>query len=253
MTDLATTCRVLCHVLNHPGSAADALAAQKMGLSLAAMERCVRELVKAGMLMPGSTSPFEDTAGDFEPGPLALMLLASVQDNYPIARVASPVLRALAAATGERVVLNAYVPSLRAAVCVAMQPGTQPLQYHVDVGEVKSLHAGASGKAVLAQLSDAEVDACLAIPLRKVTPLTTVDIPTLRREVEEIRRAGFAVSKGQRIEGAVGLAAVVVMPGGAPGSLVITVPEHRFNDAMLPSLRAQIVACADQLACMFRA
>lgn len=253
MADLVSVFRVMCYALEHPCADHDSEAAQQLDLSPALVERCLRDLLKAGLLTLDATYRFTSERRIFQPGPRALQLTAAVAANYPITRIADPVLRELANATGERAVLNAYVPSLKAVVCVAMQQGPCPLQYDVEVGEVKALHAGASGKVVLARLSLSEIETILASRLERVTDNTEINVVSLRAELEVIQQQGYALSRGQRIEGAIGIAASLSMPGGAPGSLVLTIPEHRFQEDSVTLISAKIIESARKLEQLFTA
>ena len=243
--------KVMNYALDHPCEEHDSQMAQQLKLSPVVIERCLSELLQAGLLTADSASCFSPDRRAFQPGPLALQLGAAIAANYPIARIADPVLRELAYATGERAVLNVYVPSLKSVVCVAMQQGSHPLQYDVDVGEVKALHAGASGKVVLARLSPSEIEIILASTLERVTDKTDVNAASISLEIDKIRRQGYAVSRGQRIVGAVGVATSLLMPGGVPGSLVLTIPEYRFQVASSALIHEKIILSARKLEQLF--
>jgi IclR family KDG regulon transcriptional repressor len=76
-----------------------------------------------------------------------------------------------------------------------------------EVGMRLPLLAGAGGKALLAQLPDAEIDQILASnELRKLTPLTCVDKNEYRRSVMHVREEGVALDMGEYIEGVVAFA-----------------------------------------------
>jgi IclR family acetate operon transcriptional repressor len=253
LTDLLSVMRVMRFALENPCEQHDSKMAQQLKLSSVVIERYLSELLQAGLLTADSASRFRPERRVFQPGPLALQMAAAVAANYPVARIAAPVLRELADATGERAVLNVYVPSLKSVVCVAMQQGSHPLQYDVDVGEVKALHAGASGKVVLARLSPSEIKTVLESTLEQVTDRTDINAASISLEIDEIRRQGYAVSRGQRIHGAVGVATSLLMPGGLPGSLVLTIPEYRFQEDSSAMICEKIILSAQKLEQLFAA
>ena len=79
----------------------------------------------------------------------------------------------------------------------------------VPIGRLFPLHAGASSKAFLAFLPEAERERFFAEHTRlpALTERTVVDERALRAELEEIRAAGFASSLGERQPGAASVAA----------------------------------------------
>ena len=76
--------------------------------------------------------------------------------------------------------------------------------------ELSDLYAGATFKALLAQLSDKELNFVLDnVSLSAETSSTIVDKHVLRAQLDEIRHAGVCVTRGERITGTVCIAAPV--------------------------------------------
>jgi DNA-binding IclR family transcriptional regulator len=88
---------------------------------------------------------------------------------------------------------------------------------------------GASGKAILAALPEAELAEYLSrAALTPLTSATIIDAVELQRQVRAARASGVASSRGERIPGAVGVAAPVFGPSGrVVGSVLVTIPEFR--------------------------
>ena len=85
----------------------------------------------------------------------------------------------------------------------------------VKVGAAYPLHAGASSKALLAFLPADEIDDYLRrSELDALTTETITDGTILRRELDQIRQQGFAVSLGERQAGAGSVAAPVLNDRG---------------------------------------
>jgi DNA-binding IclR family transcriptional regulator len=83
-------------------------------------------------------------------------------------------------------------------------------------------------------MSDDGVRRVLARKLNPVTTDTVVDPATLRAQLARVRKAGYAVSFGERPEGAVGIAAPILdTVGVAAGSVQLTIPKHRFKPELL--------------------
>ena len=74
------------------------------------------------------------------------------------------------------------------------------------------------------------------------------DPGALKAQIAGIRVAGYAVSKGERLAGSVGIAAPVqAQDGRVYGSLLLTVPEFRFSPDDEEGLASTVLAYAGRL------
>ncbi len=117
----------------------------------------------------------------------------------------------------------------------------------VPLGLLFPLHAGASSKAMLAFLPEADVDRALRAPLPALTGSTLTDARVLREELLEVRAQGFATSAGERQAGAASVAAPIFDHRGRPvAAISICGPAERFGHrvtevgAALPSITARV-------------
>lgn len=144
----------------------------------------------------------------------------------------------------ETVSLSCVVAGMR--VCVQEFPSPQPLRHVHDIGARGPLHAGASGKLLLAHLPEAERAALLARPLTRHTPRTIASPGRLEEECRAIRRQGWALSYGEETAGSVALA--VPVRHGSPASvaaLALFAPEARFDrDRDLDRWLRELTDCA---------
>lgn len=112
---------------------------------------------------------------------------------------------------------------------IGFQESRYELRYVLKVGSKFGLHVSALGKAVLAAIPPAEAARQLRLkPLRKVTPRSITDIPTLERQVEDIRRAGYTLVEGEGAEGVSALA-IAGFIGGEAFAICLTGPTERIN------------------------
>lgn len=66
-----------------------------------------------------------------------------------------------------------------------------------------------------------------------MTSNTITDMGVLKAELEQVSRQGYAVSLGERAEGAIGVSAPILEPGGrALAALSILGPAERVNDRL---------------------
>jgi len=92
------------------------------------------------------------------------------------------------------------------------------------------LHSTATGKAILAHLPPAEVEAYLERPLERVTPRTVVVADVLRAELEQVRRTGWSVEREETVVGYASVAAAVLGAGERPiAALSVTGPQQRLD------------------------
>lgn len=95
----------------------------------------------------------------------------------------------------------------------------QAIRYSAQIGTQRALYCTAHGKIALACMSAKELDAYLArTTLRAHTAKTIVDRAQLRKEVERIRKQGFAVSDEEFSTDAYGIS--VPLAAGTGGPLV---------------------------------
>lgn len=120
---------------------------------------------------------------------------------------------------------------------------THALRAVSEVGAAFPLHATANGKALLAAMAPADVDAALARGLPRLTSGTIVDPRRLRAELAEVVAAGVAFDHEEHTEGISAVGAAVVGPRGPILALSVPAPTERFTarrDHLVAALRAAV-------------
>lgn len=144
--------------------------------------------------------------------------------------VALPWLKELADATQETALFALYDPSRQEMMFAATVDSPHPIRQIRQIAEWLPVTAGATGLAILAFLPGAEQQAILARPLPALTPQTPTDRAELEQALARVRQQGYALTRGERTPGAVGVGAPVLGPAGRViGSVGITLPEQRFR------------------------
>ncbi len=137
-------------------------------------------------------------------------------------------------------------------VYVAQAPSRHSMRMFTEVGRRVPPHCTAVGKALLAQLPDAQVVAIVrrgGLPRRTKNTITTLD--GLTRELATVRRQGFAIDNGEQ---EVGVRCVAVALAGTSARIAISVsgPAPRMTkDAVrrtVPVLIRTATALATDLA-----
>lgn len=114
---------------------------------------------------------------------------------------------------------------------------SQPLRFVSRTGSRTPCYCVSSGKAILA-FSGAERFAEVArAGFRRFTERTIGSEAELRRELQRIRRRGYAISVGERIDEVSGVSAPVFgKDGGAAAAVGISGPTARFTKDRIPRL-----------------
>lgn len=184
----------------------------------------------------------------YRPGADLYRLATVVLRDGSFVDIARSGMRELTAETGESSCLNLLDPAREAFTVAAVEESSSPLQYVLDLGQWHPLHAGASGKAILAFAAPEIITRVLAAPLAQLTPATVRDPKLLERQLAEVRKQGYSISMGERLVGAVGIAAPIRDTGGfAVASVQVTIPEHRFDRRRQALIARHVMQAAERI------
>lgn len=224
------------------GDASVAQVAEKMKLPNSTAHRLLGLLVNTGLAERG------ERPGTYRVGLEFLRLGGLVVSKTEVTAVAEGFMQRIVDATGETCVLNLYVPSEQKAMVAKVIYGHHPLRFEQELFKTSPLVYGALSRGILAYLPDDVISEVLA--RHEASPITgrpLSDTRAVRRELATIRERGYAISRGQRIPGAVGLAAPVFRGGGVVvGSLCISLPETRFAETKEVKLAHALVEQASK-------
>ena len=113
------------------------------------------------------------------------------------------------------------------------------------IGRRSPLHCTATGKALIAHLSRAELRRLLGARLKRFTPHTICDWATLEAELAEVRRLGFALGHEELEPGLVAIAAPIYAIGGqTAGVLSVSGPSFRMTATATEAYAPHVVAAA---------
>lgn len=180
-------------------------------------------------------------------------LAASALDEMEMVSMATPVLEKLSHDTGESAHFATRVGD--AVVVLARTPGPGAFQLTERVGVVRPAYCTALGKVILAALSPEQLEHYLErVALEPLTPSTITDKDRLRRDIEEIRRAGIGFDDGE-FNSEVRCAAMPVhdFSGQVTGAIGISGPVWRLSIQGLQSRTRNLAAAAKSLSDAFGA
>lgn len=220
-----------------PGELGVSRIARELGLSKAVVHRILQTLVARGMVTLDQQSRL------YRLGPTTAALGARALRGSDLRAVAAKPLRQLQEETGETVTLTALVPGGRAYVDQIVS--THEVKMTVELGRRFPLHAGSSGKCVLAFLPEPEREAVLAGALAALTDSTRTDAESLRDELRTIRELGWSSSQGERQADAGSLASPLFgLDGDVRGSVSVCGPRSRFTPGFLDDCAPRVIRTA---------
>lgn len=212
-----------------------------LGLSPSTAHRLLSELVKADFVKHNPHSGRYSLSLEFLR--LAHLTIAHVS----LQQVALTHMRRLTDACNETSLLGVYDSMRQEMMFLAMIESSHPLRYSIDLNKWLPVHVGASGLAIMANLSSDEIS--MIIDRTRLAPLTSRSITEryrLEAELQKIRERGYAITRGQRTPDAVGLGAPVFGSNGEViGDICLTLPESRFDPASEKRIAELLMACAD--------
>jgi DNA-binding IclR family transcriptional regulator len=165
--------------------------ARELGVHKSSASRLLATLRGGGLVEVNVSS------GRLELGTGFLRLAARVGRRSDLAHIALPFLRELVTRSGETAYVSTRRGNFRAAIQEIESPN--PVRMVAGVGHLYPLHAGAPGKVLLASLPDAEVGELLKLVPRGRGQQSAARI---RDELEQTRRAGYAISFEENIPNA---------------------------------------------------
>lgn len=213
--------------------------ARQLGIPKSSLHGILRTMVQRGWVEADATGT------RFGLGVRALQVGAAYLDADSAVGLLAGVLDGLAAEFGETVHLGRldgpYV------VYLAKRESVHPLRLFSAIGRRLPAHATALGKVLLAERSDAELDAILPDTLQALTTHTITDRAALDAQLAAVREQGYAVDHEENTDGIACFAVAVPQPGPATDAISISVPVARIRPDTAESMVAALRRAVTQL------
>jgi DNA-binding IclR family transcriptional regulator len=217
---------------------------EETGLPKPTVHRMLQQLDSAGMLQREGDGRHYSTG-------LRLRKLAGnllINNTYHGAR--RIVLRQLMEEVGESCNLTAFSGS--EVVYLDRVETAAPLRFYLHPGSRVPAHCSSSGKLFLSQMSPAQRRRLLAhAPLNRYTDKTETDPARLEKELEAIRRNGYAIDNEEFLPGLLCVAVLVPGPAGRSSNLAVALQAPIMRVTLdkalhfLPALQRAATALAD--------
>lgn len=224
--------------------------ARKTGISSSTAGRLMNDMKSLGMLNQDA-----DTRS-YMMGAKVLAWAGIYTVTTDIRSISLPVMVRLQEETRETISL--YVLEGNERVCVERLESPEAVRIVARIGRRIPLYAGSAGKVFLAFLSDARREEILnSVELIPMTRRTITDPDELKEDLGKIHRRGYAISKGEWILEAAGVAAPIFDQfGRVTAALTISGPAQRFTDKkideMIPLVKSGSEEISRELGYMFR-
>ncbi len=176
--------------------------ARRLGLPKSTVQRSLATLAELGWIRAHGQTQTRWALGE-----RVRSLSERVDDLGRLREAALPVLGQLNSDTLETIHLA--VVEARTMRLVERRDSKHPLRLVKPIGSRSPLHAGSTGKSVLAHLPEDEIEAYLSGELEASTSKTITDPDALRTKLKLIRELGYAVSDEELTEGIVSVAASI--------------------------------------------
>jgi DNA-binding IclR family transcriptional regulator len=214
--------------------------ALRVGLPRSTVQRIVSALAEEQFLIAASPR------SRVKLGPALIRLAqATKMDIGPIVR---PWLEKLCHSLQETVDLS--VLQGRNAVFLDQLPGSHRLRAVSAIGERFPLHCTACGKALLAAMTDAQLDSMLAkLELTDFTENTITDASALREEIKRARQNRYALNVEEHSEGVSAVGTWFEDPFGRAYAISIPSPTVRYARNK-DEFTAALLACREEIVAM---
>jgi DNA-binding IclR family transcriptional regulator len=182
----------------------------------------------------------------YRPGPKMELVAHSRTVTSQLRSIALPHLRRLVNLTGETANLAVRTGAL--VRFIASVESDHALRVGSREGMVFPAHRATAGLLLLAALDEDEVDALYAEGAYDESVIGRLQMSDLRRQLNTVRRNGFAVNNRGMEEDVVAVGLPVFDANGMPiAGLAVCMPEIRFRRAELPQLIRTLTVAAGAL------
>lgn len=178
-----------------------------------------------------------------------LFLYRTASFHRQFLETALPLMRDLVDVTGQTALISVLEGD--EGYCIFTHEPSSLLRYAASVGMRFPIYAGATGKILLAHAPLATQERVLKASKMQLTPHTVTDEATLRTQIDEIRRNGYACSAMELQDHSSGISVPLLnAKGGLIAQFGIAGPTSAFEgkmDAFLQQVRASATAFMELL------
>jgi DNA-binding IclR family transcriptional regulator len=212
--------------------------AELVGLNSSTTHRLLQTLIQIGYV-------WRDQAKRYHPTARALFPISLYHPLIGLRRAASDELRSLRQTFGFTTALQIFLGPKRVVLEIMLGSETFSPYYQTEVAA--PIYATASGKLLLANLTEAERDQLLGPePFKSHAARTLVTRAELERELQESLERGYAVTLDEMLQGLSAVAAPIwLSPRRMMGAVVISGPTKYFDTAAVKQISTALIRSAE--------
>ena len=182
----------------------------------------------------------------YEPGPALLSLGVGRTASVNIVSVVTPHLQRLRGTVDET--CHFMVRVNRDVRFLASAEAGQALRISSRAGQVMPAHHASGGKALLAELPPTDLDSLYPRAGLPELELAASDVDRLRRELQTVRRRGYAVNVAETERGIAAVAVTIRDGDHQPvGAISVSVPTVRYSSRRIPEIVDGLRGAADAI------
>ena len=237
---LGKACDILEIVGHSPGTVGQAALAEKTGIPRATLYRILAALISRGLLRSDPLSQNYTLGFNF------LELAQNAWSSSDLAAIASVELRRLRDLTGE----TSYLAVQEGSHVLALGrfESAHDRRSNARLGALKPMHCTSQGKAILAYLSQSQLDQVLGAELAAFTDNTITDADQLKANLAIVRARGYAIDDEEIVLGTRCVGAAIRDPDGRPvAAISVAGPTFRMHPERAEQLGKELVEVAKRI------
>lgn len=166
--------------------------------------------------------------------------------SFDIVSIAEPYLTELNKVTSETV--NLGIEEHSQIVLLKKIDSPRPVNLNSEVGGTLELYTSAMGKAILATKSERELDQYFSsVELKPSTSNTITSIAKLKRQLEEVKKNGYAIDNQENQTEVVCVGAAIQKYGKVFGAISVSTPNYRLDELLLNHMKKLVKSTVDQI------
>ena len=171
---------------------------------------------------------------------------SKAMSGFDIVSIAEPYLIELNKVTSETI--NLGIEEHSQIVLLKKIDSPQPVNLNSKVGGTLELYSSAMGKAILATKSERELDQYFSsVELRPSTPNTITSIAKLKKQIEEVKKTGYAIDNQENQAEVVCVGAAIQKYGKVFGAISVSTPNYRLDELLLNHMKKLVKSTVDQI------
>jgi IclR family transcriptional regulator, acetate operon repressor len=201
--------------------------ARQLDLSKTTVHRALVTLAEAGWIEPTG-----EARKSWQLSLHALVVAGrAVESQLALRSIALPVMEGLRRSTEETIhLVTRYRDSV---VLIERLDGIKPVRVFHPFGGRAPFHVTSSGKAILANLPQLELDSYLQTRSSRGGTNTSINQRALVKELQLVRRQGFAINLGQNVPDAHSVGAAIMGERDQPiAAITISAPSERMPEKL---------------------